>query len=94
MRAVEKTSTDARFNSEHDGHRAPPSWVCVPYAPRQACQSGTAEDAQFWDGPPLKSEFVAQVLGQALQTGSPNASAAAAYRKVRFALLPLYDRNI
>jgi len=93
VRAVEKTNTHARFDGERDRRRAPSSWICIPYEPHQACHSGTVEDAQFWDGPPLQSEFVAQVLGQAMPADTPNASAAAAYGKPAFRLVPRLDRN-
>jgi len=93
VRAVGKTGARTRFDGERDDRRAPPSLICVARTLRQACQSDTVEDAQFWDGPPVRSEFAAQVLGQAMPTGVPCASAAAAYRKPVIRLLPLLDGN-
>jgi len=94
VRAVEKINAHTRFDGEHEERRAPQSRICSPCRQRDACQSGTVEDGSFWDGPPLKAEFAAQVLGQAMVNEKPAVSAGAAYRKSGFVLLPLFDRSV
>ena len=95
VRAVEKIKPRANFDGEYENRRQPKSWICVPYERRQPCQSGTVDDGSFWDGPRLKSEFAAQVIGQAMATaGEPKTSAGAAYRRPAFILLPLFDKNV
>ena len=95
VRAVEKIKPRANFDGEYENRREPKSWICVPYERRQPCQSGTVDDGSFWDGPRLKSEFAAQVIGQATApAGAPKTSAGAAYRRPAFILLPLFDKNV
>ena len=95
VRAVEKIKPRANFDGEYENRRQPKSWICVPYERRQPCQSGTVDDGSFWDGPRLKSEFAAQVLGQAMAaTDAPTTLRGAAYRKPAFVLLPLFNKNI
>lgn len=94
VRAIEKVRPQAEFNGEHAPQRDSRSWICLPVERRQACQSGTVDDGSYWDAPRLKSEFAAQVLGQALGTAKADASAAAAYRKRALVLLPLFDKNV
>ncbi len=94
VQAIEKIKPRAEFNGKQDGRREPQSWICMPYERAQSCQSGTAPHASNWDGPPLSSQFAAQVLGQALGTNVPKPSAGAAYAKPAFRLLPLFDQNI
>lgn len=94
VRAVEKIRPNAEFNGEYGHDRQAPSWICIPYERRQSCQSGTDESASNWDGPHLKSEFAAQVIGQALGAESKNASAAAAYGKPAVVLRPHFDKNV
>jgi hypothetical protein len=81
VHAVAKIRAEAHFDGEHASHREPESWICTPCERCEASRSGTTADASFWDGPRLKAEFVAQVLGQALAADAPQASAAAAYRR-------------
>ena len=80
--AVAKIKGRAQFDGEYAGRRQPKSWSCPACEKRKTSQSGTSENASFWDAPRLKSEFAAQVLGQALGCHAPDASAAAAYRKI------------
>lgn len=93
VRAVEKVRPQAHFNGEYDRRKEPPCWVCEPYRRRRSSQSETEEDASFRDSPLLKSEFAAQVLGQALGENKPSPSAASAYRQT-VVLLPLLDKNV
>ena len=94
VRAVEKIRARANFDGEYENRREAQSWICVPYERRQPCQSGTAADASFWDGPRLRSEFAAQVLGQAMATADAPKTSAGAYRQPRFIFLPLFDENV
>jgi hypothetical protein len=94
VHAVEKIRPRAEFNGEREDRRDPQSWICIPYQRPAACQSGTVDDGSYWDGPRLRSEFAAQVIGQALPAGDTKASAAAAYRRSQLVLLPLFDENV
>jgi hypothetical protein len=94
VRAVEKIKPRAEFNGERESRRDPQSWICIPYQRPATCQSGTVDDGSYWDGPRLKSEFAAQVLGQALPANDAKVSAATAYRRPQFVLLPLFDENV
>lgn len=94
MRAVEKIRPRAEFNGERERRGEPRSWICLPYERPAACQSGTVDDGSYWDGPRLKSEFAAQVLGQAMPANETKPSAARAYRRSQFVLLPLFDENV
>ena len=94
VRAVEKIRPRAEFNGEREDHRDPQSWICVPYERPAACQSGTVDDGSYWDGPRLKPEFAAQVLGQALPANEAKASASTAYRRPAPVLVPLLDKNV
>jgi hypothetical protein len=93
-RTVEKPRPRAHFDGEYDKRRDPHCWICAPCEPHEACQSGTGEDASFWDGPPLTSKFAAQVLGQAMPERPAKTSAGAAYRKTGLVLLPLFDKEV
>ena len=94
VRAVEKIRARPNFDGEYENRREPQSWICVPLERRQPCQSGTVDDGSFWDGPRLKSEFAAQVLGQAMAIADAPKTSAGAYRQARFILLPLFDENV
>jgi hypothetical protein len=93
VRAVEKIRPRAQFNGEHERNRDAQSWICVPLERLGSCQSGTVDDASYWDAPRLKSEFAAQVIGQALGEEKKNASAAAAYARTAVVLRPRFDKN-
>lgn len=94
VHAIEKAKPQADSNGEHAPQRETRSWVCVPTERRKACQFGTVDDGSYWDGPRLKSEFAAQVLGQAMGRSNDARSAASAYRKRALTLLPLLDKNV
>lgn len=94
VHAIEKVRPQADFNGEHAPQREPRSWVCVPADRRKSCQSGTVDDGSFWDGPRLKTEFAAQVLGQAMGISNAAPSATSAYRRRARVLVPLFDKNV
>lgn len=79
--AVEKIRARAEFHGEQNGQREPESWICTPAPQRRPSQSGTGEDASFWDSPRLKPTFVAQVMGQVYCSNDNRPSAQAAYQR-------------
>lgn len=93
VRAVEKVRPRAHFDGEQESRRERSSWICVPLERRAVSQSGTGDDGSYWDAPLLKSEFAAQVIGQATEAAK-DPSAVAAYGKTAVILRPRFDKNV
>jgi hypothetical protein len=94
VHAVEKIRPRTGFDGEYQSRREPQSWICAAAARRPVCQRGTADDGSFWDAPPLKPEFAAQVIGQTLDPGTPAVSVHTAYRSAAPVCPLLFDKNV
>jgi hypothetical protein len=92
---LEKPSGACRLRGDHSKRERQANRKTREAAPGALCQCETEQRVPYWDGPRLKSAFVAQVLAQAMpQATSP--SGAMAYRGTA-AQIPaalLLDRNV
>jgi hypothetical protein len=91
-RAVEKSSAQQKFQGEYETGDAPQSPKIAQTAKRALCQFETQDHASLWNGPRLRPAFVAQVLGQAMNTAEVSAPRAqAAYRGLAIRTAAILD---
>jgi hypothetical protein len=93
-RRVDKTRAREHFNGEYEALYEPPCRIHQFAGQPPAYQNSTASDAFFWDGPPLRSAFAAQVLGQAFDARTPSGSARGTYGRVRLRLVTSVDERV
>jgi hypothetical protein len=74
LRHSKKSSYSNTFGDNSQGSEA--SWDGLSSLPRQlgSYQSGTTQSAPLWNGLCLQPAFVAQVLGQVMYEGGPQAA--------------------
>jgi hypothetical protein len=60
---------------------------------RDSSRNGTRDDAPFWNGPRLRSPFVAQVIGQVTGENAPAARSVLAYTQIE-PLRFFFDRSV
>lgn len=69
---IEKSCCDSRLEQGADGTKPPETTISAARALVPASRYETCLDAPMWNGPRLRAAFVAQVLGQLLQTPPDN----------------------
>jgi hypothetical protein len=88
-------NTGNDFQGESQGAKNDRSGRAKTDPSRDMPQNGTDWTVPFWNGPRLRPAFVAQVLGQAMQTAAPTPSAAqTAYRRSGALLATTLDEHV
>lgn len=94
-RAARKSSAQQQFHGEYESADAKRSPKIAQMATRALCQFETQDHASLWNGPRLRPAFVAQVLGQAMNTAEVSAPRAqAAYRGSAVRPIAIFDERL
>ena len=93
VRGAEKCGADLEFDGECTNPQQIGNSSREQSERRTLCQYETDVCGSFWNGPRLRPAFVAQVLGQAMET-ERSARALTAYSKPLAAPRPLFDADV